>query len=201
MVEGACGTGNYLVHLRRWYRVEGFDVAEGMLTIARAKLPGVPLFRADLRTFAVERPVDAFLCLFSSLGYVGDEAEVRRVAARVAAALRPGGLAIVQPWLAPAMATHGHVGLTRHETEDLKLARMDVVQVADGTTTLDFHWLVGRRGSSGVEHFTDRHVLWLHAPETLVAAFRSAGLEAAYEAPVAAPGRSRGVLVARKPGR
>ena len=199
VLEGACGTGNYLVHLRRWYAVEGFDLADGMLAIARAKLPGVPLWTADLRTFEVERPVDAFLCLFSSLGYVGDESEVRRVAQRVAAALRPGGFALIQPWLSPALATHGHVGLTRHETDDLKLARMDVVQVADGKTTLDFHWLVGRCGASAVEHFTDRHVLWLHEPQALVAAFASAGLEAAYEPPERAPGRSRGVVVARRP--
>ena len=117
----------------------------------------------------------------------------------MAAALRPGGFALVQPWLSPALATHGHVGLTRHETDDLKLARMDVVQIADGKTSLDFHWLVGRRGASAVEHFTDRHVLWLHAPEDLVAAFSDAGLDAKFEPPFKSPGRGRGVLVARRP--
>jgi hypothetical protein len=170
-----------------------------MLAGARAKLPGVRLWNDDLRTFTLDRPADAFLCLFSSLGYVGGTSEVRRVAERVAAALRPGGFALVQPWLSPALATNGHVGLTRYETDDLKLARMDVVQIEDGKTVLDFHWLVGRRNSRGVEHFTDRHVLWLHTPEELVGAFSAAGLKAEFEPPFNAPGRGRGVLVARKP--
>jgi SAM-dependent methyltransferase len=196
VVEGACGTGSHLAHLSRWYAVEGFDLADGMLAVARRKLPNVRLWKDDLRTFSVAAPADAFLCLFSSIGYVGDATEVARVAKRVAAALRPGGVALVQPWLTPATATHGHVGLTRHETDDLKLARMDVVRIEDGKTVLDFHWLVG---SKGVEHFVDRHVLWLHTPEELVGAFRSAGLGAEFEPPFDAPGRGRGVLVARRP--
>ena len=95
VVEGACGTGGYLVHLRRWYEVEGFDLADGMLALAKAKLPDVKLWKADLETFTLERPADAFLCLFSSLGYVGGMEKVRRVARHVAAALRPGGFALI----------------------------------------------------------------------------------------------------------
>src|SRR5438105_138382 len=59
IIEAACGTGSYLARLRDRYEVSGFDLSEDMLAIARRKLPGVALFRADMAEFAVERPADA----------------------------------------------------------------------------------------------------------------------------------------------
>jgi SAM-dependent methyltransferase len=200
VLEGACGTGNYLVHLAAWYEVEGFDLAEGMLARARTKLPDARLRRADLERFSVDEPVHAFLCLFSSIGYVGPLDALERAAARVAAALRPGGVALVQPWFSPATIVPGHPGLTTYVDPDLKLARADVVRVDGRRTVLDFHWLVARRGAPGVERFEDRHVLWLYTPDELVGAFRKAGLEARYETEeTVGPLASRGLLVVRKP--
>jgi ubiquinone/menaquinone biosynthesis C-methylase UbiE len=43
LLDVACGTGKHLEQLMRWYQVEGLDLDDGLLAIARERLPGVPL--------------------------------------------------------------------------------------------------------------------------------------------------------------
>jgi predicted TPR repeat methyltransferase len=45
LLDVGCGTGAHLLHLRGWIAVEGIDVSEEMIAVARRKLPGVPLHR------------------------------------------------------------------------------------------------------------------------------------------------------------
>ena len=70
LLDAACGTGEHLLHLKRFFDVSGFDKNPAMLEVARQKVPDVPLWEADLRDFTVEAPMQAILCLFSSIGYV-----------------------------------------------------------------------------------------------------------------------------------
>jgi ubiquinone/menaquinone biosynthesis C-methylase UbiE len=51
LLDVACGTGEHLRHLRAHFAVEGIDASPDMLAIARAKLPGMPLHLADMRSF------------------------------------------------------------------------------------------------------------------------------------------------------
>ena len=97
VVEAACGTGSYLAHLSKWYAVEGIDLAAGALAFARKKAPRARLRKADMRDFALSRPADAVVCLFSSWGYLRPGADRRRAAACFARAVRPGGVVVVDP--------------------------------------------------------------------------------------------------------
>jgi len=70
LLDVACGTGGHLVHLRQPFDVAGLDLDEGMLDIARRRLPGVELVNGDMRSFDLGRKFDAVVCLFSSIGYL-----------------------------------------------------------------------------------------------------------------------------------
>jgi len=142
VLEAACGTGSHLSHLRDWYRVTGFDLNEKMLDRARQKLPGVPLFRADMTDFSVSEPADALLCLFSSIGYVYPEDRLAAAGRSFAAAVKPGGALIVEPWLTEGTYRIGHLGLNTFESEELKLCRASVARKEGDLAVLDFHWLL-----------------------------------------------------------
>ena len=102
LLDVACGTGLHLRHLRDHYAVEGIDVDEGMLAIARERLgPDVPLHHGDMRAFDLGRTFDAVTCLFSAIGHVRTVAGLRRAIARMAAHLAPGGVLVVEPWIHP----------------------------------------------------------------------------------------------------
>jgi SAM-dependent methyltransferase len=98
VLDLGCGSGEFLAMASaRGAEVSGTDAAEGMIAIARGRLPG-----ADLRVGPIERlawPDDSFdvVTAFNSVQFAADRratlAEARRVA-------RPGGLVAVCAWAA-----------------------------------------------------------------------------------------------------
>lgn len=180
VLEGGCGTGGHLVHLRSRYDVAGFDLSEDMVRVARTKLPGVRLWTADLADFTVERPVDAFVCLFSAIGYLLGEERLRACARAAAAAVRPGGVVVIEPWLAPEIVDAGRPSLDTARGPDVHLARACVSELEGDVLVLPFTWVVARRGRP-VETFTEVHRLWCAPTALVVAAFADAGFDARFE--------------------
>jgi SAM-dependent methyltransferase len=201
LVEAACGTGAHLVHLAKWYDAEGFDLNPAMTEIARRKVPSARFFAADMTDFALDRPADALVCLFSSFGYVRPE---RRAASAACffRALRPGGVALVEAWLLREEIQPGHLGVGEWDgakaepPEAMRLVRAATHVVEGDLSILDFHWLV--MTPAGVEHFTDRHELWIATGDALAAPFRAAGFDMTWLHP--GPITGRGLLLLRRPG-
>ena len=72
LLDVACGTGRHLEHLRSTFETAGVDADAGMLEIARARLPGVPLSVGDMRDLDLGRRFDVVTCLFSAIGFAHD---------------------------------------------------------------------------------------------------------------------------------
>src|SRR5215471_18329588 len=70
LLDVACGTGLHLSYLKHRFQVEGLDLDEQLLTIARQHHPEVPLHHADMVDFVLGRTFDVVTCLFSAIGYV-----------------------------------------------------------------------------------------------------------------------------------
>lgn len=195
VLDAACGTGQHLVQLARWYRAGGFDVSPAMLAIARRKLPDAQLFEADLRDFRVAAPVRAVVCLFSAIGYVMDEEGLRSAARCFARALEPGGVLMVEPWLTREDCTAGFASMQTYDRPELKLCRQSVTRVAGDVTVFDMHWLVAR-ANAGVDHFVERHELWMCPRAVMAAAFEGAGFDVRFEPDGLMP--QRGLFIARR---
>ncbi len=177
VLEAACGTGNHLVHLRKWFDVSGFDMSPAMLRIAMPKLPGVPLFEADMSEFKVPRPFDAVLCLFSSIAYMEDSGRLETVAARFAEAVRPGGVCLVEPFVSPDKFIDGSSSVQTYTGDDLKCVRANVSYRVGNRAPIKFHWLVMPAGCREITHFTEEHVLTLFSDQELRTAFENAGFD------------------------
>lgn len=196
VLEAACGTGNYLLELKRWYEVSGFDLNRPSVELARKKLPEVELVVADMVDFRLENPVDALVCLFSSIGYVYPDSRLGAAAESFYQNVRPGGVALVEPWFQPEKAIPGFFSQQTYDGDDMKLCRAATHQVEGRMSIFDFHWLVTR--PEGVEHFVEEHRLWMYTRKELLGAFEAAGFEVEWNLGGPMPGR--GLLVARKPG-
>src|SRR5215213_4604167 len=61
LLDVACGTGTYLTYLQERYDVEGVDLSEEMLEIARRKLPDVRFHQGDLVDFDLDRQFDVVI--------------------------------------------------------------------------------------------------------------------------------------------
>ena len=97
LLDLACGTGTLTRLLaRRGYRMVGVDLAPAMLQAARQKAAGegllLPFYQQDAAELNVpEAPFDAAVCVFDSLNYLLDAAQVQQAFARIFAHLSPGG--------------------------------------------------------------------------------------------------------------
>jgi SAM-dependent methyltransferase len=181
LLDVACGTGAHLEQLRAWYEVEGLDVDAKLLAIASVKLPGVRLHQADMRDFDLGRQFDVVTCLFSSIGYVEDERQLRGAVARMTDHLAPGGVLLVEPWHSREKFDPHHIGRALFvDQPDLQAVRLNGSRVEGDRSIFDFHYLVATPGK--VEHRTETHSLGLFSDAQYRQALELAGLETEHDA-------------------
>lgn len=100
LLDVPCGFGRHAVPLAEaGYRVTGVDRSQSLLDEARRRGEGracPELVQADYRSLPFkDESYEAALNLFSSLGYLGDEADTE-VLAEIRRVLRPGGRLVVE---------------------------------------------------------------------------------------------------------
>ena len=174
LLDVACGTGHHLEYLRKDFDVQGLDLDEELLALARDRLPDVSFHHGDMRSFDLGSTFDVVTCLFSSIGYVRSNEELHAAVARMAAHLNPKGVLLLEGWFAPEEWEEGHIGSLFVDRTDLKVARMNLAQTKDRFSVVDFHYLVAT--PEGISHFTELHELYMFTPEEYVHAFEAAGL-------------------------
>jgi len=179
LLDVACGTGAHLVHFVREYRVEGIDLSEEQLAVARTRLPGVELHQGDMTTFDLGKTFDAVTCMFSSIGYVGTLEGLDAAVGRMAAHLAPGGVLVVEPWLQPDAFEDGHLSTLFVEEPDIAVARMSTSHKDGRRSWFDMEHLVG--SAHGVDHFVEHHELGLFTVEEHLAGFERAGLRVEHD--------------------
>ncbi len=109
LLELASGTGSHALALEKFgYEIVATDYSEDMLECARRKAAQagsrVDLRRQDMRALDLsEKPFDAVICLFDSIGYVGTNDALRQVLQNVHRHLRSKGLFVFEFWHAGAM--------------------------------------------------------------------------------------------------
>lgn len=95
ILDVACGFGRIagLLH-QRGYRVTGIDVSPVQLRLAQQHNPGPTYLRRDMRE-PPDGPFDAVLNVFSSFGYFADRGDDIAALRAWYAALRPGGVLVM----------------------------------------------------------------------------------------------------------
>jgi ubiquinone/menaquinone biosynthesis C-methylase UbiE len=175
LLDVACGTGKHLEHLQAEFDCEGTDIDEGLLEVARARLPDVPLHRADMRELDLGRRFDAVTCLFSAIGFVGGPDGLRAAAVALGRHLEPNGVLLVEPWLTPEVWRPNTPHLLTHEEPGLAFARVTLSGLRDErVSTTEMHYVVAT--ADGIEHFVEMHEPYLFTDGEMREAFEGAGL-------------------------
>ncbi len=186
LLDVACGTGLHIGPLREHYQVEGMDLDENMLEMARQKHPDIPLHHGDMLDFDLGHPFDAITCLFSSIGYVKTIPRLNQAIGNMARHLKPGGVLLVEPWFTPEKWNTGSVHASFVDQPDLKIVRMNISKRKGRLSFFTLHYMVGT--PEGIKHFTELHELGLFTVDETLSAFRAAGLEV-YHYPEGLTGR------------
>ena len=94
LLDIACGTGLHDQYLQEWYEVEGLDLSEAQLAIARHRLPDMMFYQDNMISFDLGVRYDIITCLFSAIGHLKYE-ELQSGIANMARHLLPGGVILV----------------------------------------------------------------------------------------------------------
>ncbi|UCF59944.1 MAG: methyltransferase domain-containing protein [Anaerolineaceae bacterium] len=194
LLDVACGTGRHLEFLRETYEVEGLDLSQELLDIARERIPDVLFHHADMMDFNLAREYDVVMCLFSSIGYVKTLDNLHRTVKCMSNHLVGGGILIIEPWFPPDAWNPGTVHANYVDDPELKIARINISCVEGRLSLFDFHYLVGT--PEGVDYFVERHELGLFEKEEMSAAMKGSGLEVTYDDEGLT---DRGLFIGRKP--
>ena len=197
LLDVACGSGRHLeVFARHLPEVAGLDNSHEMLTVAAARLGGVALTEADLRSFDLEREFDVVTCLFSSIGHVEDGGQLDEAVASMGRHVRAGGVLIIEPWLTPDRVERGGIrDLDTAETDEGVIARVSNSRVEDGALVVEFAWAVAT--PAGVATAQERHRMPLFSRDRYLDAMAGAGFEGEWLDELPGVASRRGWLIGR----
>jgi len=136
ILELACGTGTHSLLLEKYgYDIIATDYSKDMLVQARQKAKkagaNVDFRQGDMRFLNIpERPFDAVICLFDSIGFVATNESIQRVLKGVCAHLRPGGLFIFEFWHAGAMIrNYDPLRIRRWQVQEGEIIRISETRI------------------------------------------------------------------------
>jgi len=195
ILDVACGTAEHARFLteNHQYKVDGIDLDDSLLEIARQKLPQAQFEIADMIKFDLEKRYDVVTCLFSSIGYVQTLANVVATLQCFRRHLSPEGVIIVEPWFSPDKWEPGRIYMKTADLNDLKVCRMSSSNREGSLSKLRFEYLIG--SAEGIFHEIEDHVLGLFTVDEMKQCFEKAGLIADFD-PQGIFGR--GLYVARE---
>ena len=181
IVDVACGTGIAVAKFAEaGYRVTGVDCSPQMLAQARkrvagAGLQGVTFIEADMRDFALDESADLVTCMYDSLNYLLEVADLADAFRCAAAALCDGGLYIFDMNTIFGLAEQwGSRDFIRSDTDDWFIVGRTRWDHESSTNTLIFHGFI-RRGQLW-ERFAETHVQRGYSVAKIRALLEQAGL-------------------------
>jgi ubiquinone/menaquinone biosynthesis C-methylase UbiE len=107
LIDVPCGFGRHSIPLAEaGYRVTGVDRSQTLLDEARRRGSRPEFVRADYRELPfADANFDAAICLFTSLGYLGDEEDTRALT-EIHRVLRPGGRLVIETMHRDRLVAH-----------------------------------------------------------------------------------------------
>lgn len=182
VLDAACGTGRHAAMFHSWgLEVEGADLSPAMIEAARRQFPEGPRLRWVVRGFdsPTDRPghFDAAICVGNSLALARDPAHIKAAMAAMVAAIRPGGIVVIQVLNLWSLAD-GPVRWQKCKRIRLDGSEHVVVKGVHRAGGRGYVSLIDLRLNKGgvEEHFASPSFLGIQAEE-LADATRSAGAE------------------------
>jgi ubiquinone/menaquinone biosynthesis C-methylase UbiE len=188
LLDVGCSTGSHIQYLKTAFNCVGIDSSKEMLEVAEKKVAGVKFMRGNMMSFDLGRQFDVILCLFSGIGYVKTYPNLRKTFGSFWRHLKPGGVAIVEPWFTKANWRNGSIHLRTYNSETLKIARVGFSGSRGNISVMDERYLIAEKGK-GIGYFEDLVEMGLFDIKKTLRIMRDVGFRAKYIRQALSPGR------------
>ena len=178
LLEVACGTGNHIEYLKKNYNITGLDLNKQMLDIARKKFKGIEFVKEDMRSFSLKKKFDVIVCLFSSIAYLPNKAELKKAIKNFSKHLADGGVMIIESFIRPETFEPGHINSFYLNQPDSKFFSVCVSKRRKNIAVLDEHILIADK--SGVKYIKDHHELTMFKTNDFLGIMKREGLKPVY---------------------
>jgi ubiquinone/menaquinone biosynthesis C-methylase UbiE len=183
LLDTACGTGKHIEHLEKYFKsdftIEGLDVSEELLEIAKGRCPGTIVHLQSMIDFDLKKKFDVITCLFGSIAYVKTPDNLFKSVESMSKHLNQKGLLIIEPWFSKENFWTDRITANHFDSDDLKITWMYTSKRQNDFAVLDINYLVGTKEE--VTYFNERHELGLFSDTQYRDAMKSAGLDVKYE--------------------
>ncbi len=175
LLDIACGTGEQAKILASHFEVVGLDLSEGMVEIARKKVPETEFHVADMCDFDLGRQFDVAVNLYGSIGFAENFERMKAAVKITYQHLKSGGVFILTPWSTRETFQEG-IFSTADNRDGICFCRMEVIQrLAEGKVRVEMHHLIGR--NLEVRSCKHEQTITLFSESEYVSALESAGFE------------------------
>lgn len=179
LLDVACGTGMHVLYLKEHFDVEGLDICEPLLQIARPRNPEIEFHLGDMLDFDLHKHFDIVTCLFSSIGYARTLEGLRAAVGCMVGHLKPGGILVIEPWFTPEQWLPNTVHADLVDEPELKIARLNTSFQEGRLSFFDLHHLIAT--PQGTEHVVEHHELGLFETEEVRSVMEDEGLSVRYD--------------------
>lgn len=179
LLDVACGTGTHLALLKDHFVCTGIDLDEGLLEIAREKIPGMELLQGDMTDFDLGRKFDVVTCLFGSTAYTQSKGGLQKAVHCLSKHLADSGVLIIEPFIFQDKFLDGKFGIMTAQTPDFHVARANTTKKEGDLCLLDLEYLVA--SAQGVDHYKETHKVALFDPEDYLDALGAVDMKVEFD--------------------
>jgi hypothetical protein len=169
---------------------------EGMLRVARKRVPQARFLRASMIDFRLRKRFDVIICMFSAIGLVRTYSNLRKTIGNFSNHLGSGGIVILEnESFTYRRSPSQYLNLVTAETPDTKIARVEYYRQRGNILIEREEYLVAQK-SKGIRHFADLQYVGMFELKRTMQIMEVAGLEPRFLKGVL--GRDRGLLLGIK---
>jgi ubiquinone/menaquinone biosynthesis C-methylase UbiE len=180
ILDIACGTAEHHKYLKGNFEIDGIDINEKFIEIARLKNLNGSYSVGDMTKFNLDKKYDVVICLFSSIGYLRTFDSIVSALKCFNQHLNPNGLVIVEPWFTEENSLANRIDMTTYDKEDIKICRIAHSYPENEFSILNFHYLFGTI-DQGVRHFEERHEVRRTSMKEMFEAFKEVNFDVTFD--------------------
>ena len=179
LLDVACGTGNHIKFLKQHYNVAGIDINKHMLKIARKKFPKIKFYKGDMRNFNLNKKFDIVVCLFSAIGHLLSNLDIKRAISAMSSHLNEGGLIVIEPFIQKKYFVSGKANMETYNGKDIKISRHADSYVNSNIVNINLYYLISEKNKK-VQYFVDKLTLNMFPPKKYLFYMKKAHLKASF---------------------